>query len=231
MNKHFPIVVIILISCLFVSLLYINSFTGFAPGDPTPTVNIEESTPKLPKSSSCIDINANEKCGQSCWLNADGNPPGTFESSSGKIGITSWDGNCRDIFTYQDSSQPMCCGECDCPLNSICNQGKCIPIEPGFGVLNIPLDSFSGNTNSKCAILIYNNNIHNGNNIVARYEGNQLTGSSLSNQIRSGDYRISLYKIKADGNLGSEFYQDIKLEAGKTVVAEKFNNGIYTSFC
>ncbi|GEM_PF-5799395 len=230
MNKHLPIIVIILISCLFTSLLYINNFTGFAPGDPTIPPNTVDSNPKLPKLSSCIDTNANEKCGQSCWLVAGGNPPGTFESSSGKIGIIRWDGNCEDIFTYQDPSQSMCCGECDCPLNYMCNQGDCIPIDPGSGTLNIPLDGFSGNVNSKCNIFIYNNNIENGNNVIKKYEGYELTGS-LSNQLKSGEYRVSLYKMKADGNVETEFYQDIKVETGKTVVVDNFNKGIYTSYC
>lgn len=231
MNKHLPIIVIILISLIFISLMYIGNFTGFAPGDPTPPSTNTESSPELPSITSCLDLEANEKCGQPCWLVSNGNPQGTYDSSSGKIGVVSWNGNCQDVFIFQSSDQPMCCGECDCPLNSICNQGECNPIEIDYGIMNIPLDGFTGNAASKCRVYIYNNNIHNGNNVVKIYEGYELTGSKLQNQLKSGEYRVSIYSLKSDGSLGAKFYEDIKIVGGKISLADKFNSSIYTTYC
>ena len=124
-NKFYlPLLVIVLVSSLFVSLVYIKGYTGFAPGDPTNTKNIDIA-PTVPEAKPCIDKAANVKCGGSCWLKQDGSDSGKFDDSKGQVGIVDWNGKCRDILTTMND---LCCGQCDCPLDYKCDRGICQPV-------------------------------------------------------------------------------------------------------
>ena len=113
-----------MVSAIFMSLMYTSNFTGLATGQP-PQTNNQQKT-ELPKpSQQCIDPNANQKCGSSCWLDTDGFPPSTFEQSKGKVGVIDWNERCRDITNSINPDATLCCSSCDCPQDYTCIIGTC----------------------------------------------------------------------------------------------------------
>ena len=140
-KSYMPLLIIVLIAGLFISLLYVNKFTGFAPGDPAEVEAARiDFEPELPKNTvKCLDDRADRKCSTSCWLKSDGAPPSSFQEAEGKIGVIDWNGRCRDVLeNIINPTNPwatLCCGDCDCPIGSKCAVGTCTTPE---GVVILP---------------------------------------------------------------------------------------------
>ncbi|MBI5332187.1 MAG: hypothetical protein HZB65_01300 [Candidatus Aenigmarchaeota archaeon] len=153
MNKgYLPILTAVLVSVLFIALLYANSFTGYAPGNPDDNddaaKNTAELNPELPDSIlECSDSAGNEKCGGSCWLKDNNKPAaGNFKDAKGRIGALDWSGNCMEIAAFIDDK--LCCNDCDCG-SGICYEGECAEPEPVPVDAKMPL--FTANTEQQKA--------------------------------------------------------------------------------
>jgi len=118
-----PLLVIVLVSALFISLIYMNGYTGFATQANSKAIT--DIDPELPKVDiKCVDEKANEKCGSPCWWKEGSTEPSTYDEAKGNIGIMEWFGKCINIEDYLSNS--LCCGDCDCPLDyPKCINGVC----------------------------------------------------------------------------------------------------------